>query len=30
MWALFEDFVTGFYRREQNQYRVNPNGRRIA
>ncbi len=30
MWALFEDFVTGFYRREQHRYRVNPNGRRIA
>ncbi len=30
MWAIFEDFVTGFYRREQRRYRVNPNGRRIA
>ena len=30
MWALFEEFVTGFYEREQHAYRVNPGGRRIA
>ncbi|MDE2973361.1 MAG: hypothetical protein OXU64_01390 [Gemmatimonadota bacterium] len=30
MWRLFEDFVTGFYEREQLVYRVNPGGRRIA
>ncbi len=30
MWKLFEEFVTGFYRREQRRYRVNPTGRRIA
>ena len=30
MWRLFEDFVTGFYRREQAVYRVNRGGRRIA
>ena len=30
MWALFEQFVTGFYRREQGVYRVNPEGRRVA
>ena len=30
MWRLFEDFVTGFYEREQQVYRVNPGGRRIA
>ena len=30
MWRLFEDFVTGFYDREQQAYRVNPGGRRIA
>ena len=30
MWRLFEDFVTGFYRREQADYRVNRGGRRIA
>ena len=29
MWALFEEFVTGFYVREQRVYRVNPGGRRI-
>ena len=29
MWALFEEFVTGFYQREQRMYRVNPGGRRI-
>lgn len=29
MWKLFEDFVSGFYRREQTVYRVNPRGRRI-
>ena len=29
MWKLFEDFVTGFYEREQTSYRVNANGRRI-
>ena len=29
MWRLFEDFVTGFYEREQRVYRVNPSGRRI-
>ena len=29
MWRLFEDFVTGFYEREQQVYRVNPGGRRI-
>ena len=29
MWALFEEFVTGFYQREQRIYRVNPGGRRI-
>ena len=28
MWRLFEDFVTGFYEREQHIYRVNPGGRR--
>ena len=28
MWRLFEDFVTGFYEREQQVYRVNPGGRR--
>ena len=28
MWRLFEDFVTGFYEREQHLYRVNPGGRR--
>ena len=30
MWRLFEEFVTGFYRREQADYRVNRGGRRIA
>ena len=29
MWALFEEFVTGFYEREQRVYNVNPGGRRI-
>ena len=29
MWALFEEFVTGFYQREQRAYRVNPGGRRV-
>ena len=29
MWRLFEDFVIGFYEREQRVYRVNPGGRRI-
>ncbi|MCY3659657.1 MAG: hypothetical protein OXG36_11655 [Caldilineaceae bacterium] len=29
MWALFEEFVTGFYKREQRDYSVNPGGRRI-
>ena len=29
MWALFEEFVTGFYRREQRVFRVNSGGRRI-
>ncbi len=29
MWALFEEFVTGFYGREQRVYSVNPGGRRI-
>ena len=29
MWALFEEFVTGFYKREQRVYRVNPGGRRV-
>ena len=29
MWALFEEFVTGFYRREQSVFRVNPGGRRV-
>ena len=28
MWALFEEFVTGFYQREQYVYRVNPGNRR--
>ncbi len=28
MWALFEEFVAGFYQREQRVYRVNPRGRR--
>ena len=28
MWALFEEFVTGFYQREQRVYRVNPGRRR--
>ena len=29
MWKLFEDFVTGFFRREQRDYSVNAGGRRI-
>ena len=29
MWALFEDFVTGFYQREQHMFRVNPGGRNV-
>ncbi|MDE0672742.1 MAG: hypothetical protein OXH72_13470 [Caldilineaceae bacterium] len=29
MWALFEEFVTGFYEREQRIYSVNPGSRRI-
>ena len=29
MWALFEEFVTGFYEREQSVYRVNQGGRRV-
>ena len=29
MWALFEEFVTGFYRREQSTFHVNRGGRRI-
>lgn len=29
MWALFEEFVIGFYQREQDAYRVNPGGRNI-
>ena len=29
MWKLFEQFVTGFYEREQREYRVNPTGRRV-
>ena len=29
MWALFEEFVTGFYQREQEEFRVNPDGRGI-
>ena len=28
MWRLFEEFVTGFYEREQRVYRANPGGRR--
>ena len=28
MWAIFEEFVAGFYEREQRVYRVNPEGRR--
>ena len=30
MEKLYEDFIIEFYRREQNAYRVNPEGRRIA
>ena len=30
MWRLFENFVTGFYEREQGHFRVNPNGRQIG
>ena len=29
MWSLFQDFATEFYRREQDDYRVNHRGRRI-
>ncbi len=29
MWALFEEFVTGFYQREQCVFRVNPGGRNV-
>lgn len=29
MWALFEEFVTEFYRREQRVFRVNPGGRNV-
>ena len=29
MWALFEEFVRGFYKREQRVYHVNPKGRRV-
>ena len=29
MWRLFEEFLTGFYRREQADHRVNRGGRRI-
>lgn len=29
MWKLFEDFVTGFYRKEQRRFKVNPDGRAI-
>ena len=29
MWAVFEDFVTGFYKREQQVYQVNPKGRGV-
>ncbi len=28
MWAVFEEFVTGFYEREQRAYQVNPGGSR--
>ena len=30
MWALFEEFATEFYEREQEQYGVNPGGPRIG
>ena len=30
MWKLFEEFVIGFYHREQSEYAVNRGGRRIA
>lgn len=30
MWALFEEFVTGFYHREQSTFQVNRGGRRIG
>ena len=30
IWALFEEFVIGFYEREQGEYRVNPGGRSVA
>ena len=29
MWAIFEEFVTGFYKREQPMYQVNPQGRHV-
>ena len=29
MWALFEEFVTAFYEREQRVFRVNPGGRNV-
>lgn len=29
MWALFEGFVSGFYRREQSAFHVNHSGRRV-
>ena len=29
MWSLFEAFVTGFFRREQEVFQVNRDGRRI-
>lgn len=29
MWKLFEEFVTGFYQREQAAFRINPRGREI-
>lgn len=30
MWALFEEFVTGFYEHEQHVFRVNPGGRNVT
>ncbi len=30
MWRLFENFVTGFYRREQEKFRVNAGGKGIS
>ncbi len=29
MWKLFEEFVRGFYRREQRVYRISPRGRQV-